>query len=204
MLELKDVSISLDGQRLFDRLSFIVKDGQMVCIVSGTANGCRVLLMAIQGLLPVDEGYITVDGELLTTYSAETFRAMMAYMPKSLVLPAYDKVSDLIKGLFAMKANKHVKFSKSSLMESWSAIGLDAILYEKQVKDMDESSLRIIILSVILVLKKPMVLVEEPQTETEIRLLRKMAEQGSVVLVVNKQMAGDGLYDKQIILNAEI
>jgi ABC-type iron transport system FetAB ATPase subunit len=203
MLELKDVSISRGGKRLFGQLSLIVRDGEMVHIACDAGVG-NVLLMAILGLLPKDEGYITVDGELLTTDSAEPFRMMMAYVPQQLVLPAYDNVSDLIKGLFAMKANRHVKFVKSALMELWGSIGLDAALYEKKMTDVDDKLLRIIILSVVLMLKKPIVLVECPQSETEVRLLRKMAEQSSLVVVTGKEAAVDGIYNKQITLNTEI
>ena len=45
------------------------------------------------GFLPVDEGYISIDGELLTLRSAPWFRKQMAYVPQHLEVPeGYDKV----------------------------------------------------------------------------------------------------------------
>ena len=204
MLELKDVSMSWDGRRWINRLSLIVRDGEMACLAGDAGCDNDSLLMAILGLRPVDEGYITVDGELLTVDSAETFRTMMAYVPQRVVVPAYEKVSDLVKGVFGLKANKGSKFVKTVLMETWRSIGLDEALLDKNVNDVDNALLRVIVLSVIMLLKKPIVLVSEPKAGVEIGLLRKMAGQGSVVLVTCKQTPIDGLYDKQITLKTEI
>jgi ABC-type cobalamin/Fe3+-siderophores transport system ATPase subunit len=65
----------------------MAQDGQMTCITGGAGSGKTALVEVMLGLLPLDEGMVSVDGELLTPLSAPTFRRMMAYVPQQLVVP---------------------------------------------------------------------------------------------------------------------
>lgn len=88
MLELNNVTIG----ELIRNLSVTVGDGQTVGL-QGT--GKTTLLRAIVGLIPISEGHISIDGELLTPQSASYFRRFMAYVPQQLSLPdGYTKVGD--------------------------------------------------------------------------------------------------------------
>lgn len=82
MLELKDASLTIDGRQLFSRLSLMAMNGQVTCITGGRGTGKTALLQVMLGLLPLDEGLVSVDGELLTPLSAPVFRRMIAYVPQ--------------------------------------------------------------------------------------------------------------------------
>lgn len=87
MLELHNVSI---GQRV-KALSLTVNSGQIVTITGTEGAGKTTLLRAVLGLIAIDGGHISVDGELLTTKSAAYFRRQMAYVPQRLSMPeGYD------------------------------------------------------------------------------------------------------------------
>ena len=89
MLELHQVTI---GQQI-TKLSITVNDGKMVCITGAQGTGKTNLLRAILGFIPVDEGFISIDGELLTPQSAPYFRRQTAYVPQHLTVPdGYKKV----------------------------------------------------------------------------------------------------------------
>ena len=83
MLELKDATLTIGGQQLFGNLSFMALDGQITCITGPAGSGKTLLLQTLLGLLALDEGLVSIDGELLTPLSAPTFRRMMAYVPQS-------------------------------------------------------------------------------------------------------------------------
>jgi len=83
MLELLSVTI---GQHIRS-LSFTVNDGQLVTVTGPSGSGKTTLLRAILGFIPIDEGYISIDGELVTPLSAPYFRRNIAYVPQDLVLP---------------------------------------------------------------------------------------------------------------------
>ena len=82
MLELKDASLTLGGRELFRKLSLMALDGQITCITGKPGTGKTATLQAMLGFLLLDEGLVSIDGELLTPQSASTFRKLMAYVPQ--------------------------------------------------------------------------------------------------------------------------
>ena len=92
MLELKEASLTLDGHEGFNGLSFVANDGQMTC-VTGTA-GKSALASVLLGFTPLTEGFISIDGSLLTPLSAPVFRRLMAYVPQEQSVGVSDWVPD--------------------------------------------------------------------------------------------------------------
>ena len=82
MLELKDATLALDGRKLFSRLSLMAQDGQLTCITGPSGAGKTALIEVLLGLRLLDEGLVSIDGELLTPLSAPTFRRLIAYVPQ--------------------------------------------------------------------------------------------------------------------------
>ena len=82
LLELKNASLSLHGKPLFTNLSMMAQGGQMTCITGPHGAGKTALLRVLMGFLPLDDGLVSLDGELLTPLSATTFRRFMAYVPQ--------------------------------------------------------------------------------------------------------------------------
>ena len=83
ILELHNVTI---GQQIRG-LSATVDEGKVLSISGPKGSGKTTLLRAVLGFLPVDEGHISIDGELVTPMSAPWFRKQMAYVPQYLVVP---------------------------------------------------------------------------------------------------------------------
>lgn len=86
MLEVKDATIRVGDKTLMSGLSFIAKDGQMTCVKGSSGSGKSALIRTLMGFLPVGEGFVSVDGELLTIRSASAFRQMMTYLPQNMQL----------------------------------------------------------------------------------------------------------------------
>ena len=83
MLELHNVTI---GQQIRG-LSATVSEGNVLSFMGSQGKGKTTLLRALLGFLPIDEGHISVDGELLTPLSAPYFRKQIAYVPQHLEVP---------------------------------------------------------------------------------------------------------------------
>lgn len=86
MLEVKDATIAVGNSVLITGLSFTAKDGQLTCITGPEGSGKTALIRSLMGFLPVREGFVSVDGELLTVRSAHAFRSMMVYLPQQVQL----------------------------------------------------------------------------------------------------------------------
>ena len=82
MLELKDATMRIDGRELFKELSLMAMDGQMTCVTGRAGAGKTALLQVMLGFLMLDEGLVSIDGELLSPQSASAFRRLMAYVPQ--------------------------------------------------------------------------------------------------------------------------
>ena len=83
MVGLNNVTI---GQQIRG-LSATVSEGKVLSIMGSQGKGKTTLLRALMGFLPIDEGHISIDGELLTPLSAPWFRKQMAYVPQHLEVP---------------------------------------------------------------------------------------------------------------------
>ena len=118
MLEIKNVKIKMGEQQLLGGLSFSAEDGQVVCITGDSGCGKTSLLRAILGFIPLQEGHISVDGELLTPAAAGEFRKYIAYVPQDLAMPM-ETVGETVRMPFALKANLAPPFSKARLMAAW-------------------------------------------------------------------------------------
>jgi len=84
MLEVKDATIAVGEQLLAERLSFTARDGELTCVTGPASSGKTVLLRTLMGFLPVREGFVSVDGELLTLRSSHVFRSLMLYLPQQM------------------------------------------------------------------------------------------------------------------------
>ena len=62
MLEIKNGRIDRDGKPLFSQLSFMAKEGEVVCVAGSQGCGKSSLLQAMMGFMPLDEGWLNVDG----------------------------------------------------------------------------------------------------------------------------------------------
>lgn len=191
MLEVKNASLQMDGVRLFSGLSFTVDEGQMLCITGDSGAGKTTLLRALLGFLPLDEGHISIDGELLTPSSAEEFRKGMAYVPQDLALPC-EWVKDMVRMLFLLKVNRGTAFSKGRLTDEWALLGLSDELYEKKVAELSGGQRQRIAMSVCGLLDKPILLVDEPTSALDRQsaalvagYFRRMASRGCTIVAVS-------------------
>ena len=210
MLEVKNASISLGGRTLFEGLSFTVADGEIVCLVGPSGSGKTTLLRALLGFQPLDDGCISVDGELLTPSSAEEFRKHISYIPQELLLPS-EWVSDMVRLPFGLKTNRGRAFSKELLMAEWGRLELPQELYDKKVSELSGGERQRVVLSVSGLLDKAILLLDEPTSALDARsaalvldYLRRLAARGCSVVAVSHDKAFAVGCDRQVAVGSAI
>ncbi|MGI4854408.1 MAG: ABC transporter ATP-binding protein [Janthinobacterium lividum] len=67
VVEVKDVSITFDRDKVLDCVSFVVDRGETLVLLGPAGGGKSVLMKLINGLIKPDEGSIKVFGEEVTT-----------------------------------------------------------------------------------------------------------------------------------------
>ena len=170
MLELKDASLTVNGRLVFDRLSMMALEGQMTCITGPQGCGKTLLLRVLMGFVPLDEGLVSVDGELLTALSASAFRRQMAYVPQMTTPQTPDFVPQT-----------------DDLETVWSGEGLPA--WEPKAIEQP----------VVTILNKPIVLADEPSTAIA-EQLRTLANEGRTVVVTSREETFLNMSDKMITI----
>ena len=182
MLEFKDATIKVGEWILPMRLSFIARDGKVTCVMGPEASGKTTLIRTLMGFLPVNEGFVSVDGELLTIHSSHAFRQMMAYLPQQIQLLAHQlrvpEPEEPEAEEFAVWNDLMSAANEESTPEPLNAEEI-VMLAEQTLKEAAD---------------KPIVIADEPTAfltpELSMRmmeLLRKQAEAGKTVLVTTRK-----------------
>ena len=192
-------------QQLLGGLSFSAEDGQVVCITGDSGCGKTSLLRAILGFIPLQEGHISVDGELLTPAAAGEFRKYIAYVPQDLAMPM-ETVGEMVRMPFALKANLATPFSKARLMEEWQKLDLAPELYDKKVSELSGGQRQRIIISTLGLLKKTIVLADEPTSALDahttalvLAYFKALAAGGATVITVSHAPAFTDGCDKKVV-----
>ncbi|MBQ6652887.1 MAG: hypothetical protein IJM81_05770 [Prevotella sp.] len=193
MLELKEGSLSIDGRTVFRDLSFVVRPGEMKTVA---ADYHHAVVEAVLGFRALDEGWATLEGELMTSRSARLLRSQMVYIPAE--LPTWDGsgqaplVSALLRAPFELDSCED-SFRRRDLMAEWEKLGIDAVWYDRRADEADGLTLRRIMLSVAGVLRRPVVVAEilhdgsQASIDVECRYLRGLADSGRAVLLVTNE-----------------
>ncbi len=75
MLELKDLSVAVEGKTVVDGVSLTVRPGQVTALLGANGAGKSELVLAVAGLLPVAKGTVTVNGTPITGAKPDRIRA---------------------------------------------------------------------------------------------------------------------------------
>ena len=205
MLELKNVAFSHSGRILQQGLSFVAERGKVTAVSGPSGCGKTTMLRAILGFHPVDKGFISIDGELVTALSAQAFRQLVAFVPQELSFPQ-DRVKDLVELPFRLKANSPLPFSRERVMDQWHRLGLDSSLYDKRLSDISGGERQRIMIANLGLLGKPLVLVDEPTSALDPQsaslvatFLQELALKGAAVLAVTHST--EFVCDNRILLS---
>lgn len=200
MLEAKNLNIERKGETLVSALSFVVDNGQMMC-VSGNADAAGALLRSLVGLERVKSGFISIEGELLTPGSAPEFRKNMAYVPANARMP-YPTMEETARHIFALKANTGRKLTMRDMEEQMRALGMQEELLAMQQTQLTEQQEYGLMLALVGATHKKIMIVElcSVRSEEWAHYLRTKANGGAAVVVASNSPAVAELSDLHINL----
>ncbi len=85
-IEVRELSVEVDGRRLLDRISFSLPAGATLAIVGPTGAGKTTLVDALVRMQEVAPGAVRIGGHDLTTIPLRTLRAQIGYAPQDAFL----------------------------------------------------------------------------------------------------------------------
>jgi iron complex transport system ATP-binding protein len=95
MIQLESVSVSLDGNRVVDRVSLAVDDGEWVALLGPNGAGKSTLLRAVAGLVPA-EGTIRVGGDSVDSLGRRELARRLALVPQIPSMPGGMTVGEYV------------------------------------------------------------------------------------------------------------
>ena len=182
MLEVKDATIAIGERTLVEGLSFIAKDGALTCLTGPEGSGKTTFIRTLMGFLPVKEGFVSVDGELLTVRSSHVFRTMMVYLPQQIQL--------LTHQLAAPKA----PFSKAEEYAVWNTV-LPSVEPEREPEPLSAEDIFLLAERIIreasdrqiIIADEPAAYLTPELTLRMMALLKEQAAQGKTVLIASRR-----------------
>lgn len=79
-IELRDVSLQIDGQDILKHISLSIPYGKKVGIVGETGSGKSILLKTLVRIRDITDGEITIDGHDIKAFGLENLRNMYSYV----------------------------------------------------------------------------------------------------------------------------
>ena len=183
MLEVKDATISIGGKTLVKGLSLIARDGQITCITGSEGAGKTTFLRTLMGFLPVEAGFVSVDGELLTMASAPAFRNLMTYLPQKIQMLTHQ-----------LKAPE-MPVCEADDYAVWNQAQLTSAVKEQQPEPLaPEAIYQLAEKTILEASDKPIVIADEPAAhltpELTVQMLDLLAQQaraGKTVLIATRK-----------------
>ena len=81
-IEFRDVSLTLDGQKVFDRVSLRIRAGESIGVTGRTGAGKTLMVNLIGRLIEPDEGEILIDGIPIRRYPVRVLRRYIGLVPQ--------------------------------------------------------------------------------------------------------------------------
>lgn len=170
-LELNEVLLEGEPRTL----SLMAKEGRVTCLTGGTEERLTRYLWAMMGFGMVKNGYVSIEGEPLTTSSASILRRMMAFAPARLSslgeIRSYEPPT--VQDVFNLRINRSLPISNGILAEE----------VRRVAPETDDE--RVQLLAVASLLNRPLLLVDNP-LPSSLAYLRGKAAEGRTVIIASR------------------
>ncbi|WMN11216.1 metal ABC transporter ATP-binding protein [Marivirga salinae] len=206
IIEIHDLSVAYERKPVLWDVDLSLPEGQLIGIIGPNGAGKSTLLKAIMGLLPLNSGYIQINGKPL-----EEMRHKISYVPQreSVDWDFPTSVYEVVMmgrygqlGLF----NRPKKADKEIVMDSLRQVGMEDFK-NRQISQLSGGQQQRVFLARALAQQADIYFMDEPfagvDAATEkaiIKLLGEMSAQNKTVIVVHHDLQSVAKYFDWIIL----
>lgn len=206
IIEIHDLSVAYERKPVLWDVDLSLPEGQLIGIIGPNGAGKSTLLKAIMGLLPLNSGYIQINGKPL-----KEMRHKISYVPQreSVDWDFPTSVYEVVMmgrygqlGLF----NRPKKVDKEIVMDSLRQVGMEEFK-NRQISQLSGGQQQRVFLARALAQQADIYFMDEPfagvDAATEkaiIKLLGEMSAQNKTVIVVHHDLQSVAKYFDWIIL----
>ena len=159
-LSLKHITVSFNGNRLFDDFSLTVPKGARTIILGKSGTGKSTLLQMALGYVIPDTGSIQVNDIQLTGSTVWEIRKQISYVSQNVTL-GRGTVRNHMDRVFNFKANSHITPSANELDELYDYFELPHDIRDQEIHLLSGGEKQRIALVTALLLKRPLLFLDE-------------------------------------------
>lgn len=208
-LTAKDVSVDLAGRRVLHDFTFALPSRGVVALVGPNGAGKTTLLRAICGLIP-SRGEIVIDDNDMVAMPLEARARKIAYLPQGHVVHWPLPVRDVVAlGRFPHRAIDPGRLGDhdARIVEDAMAAADVLALADRRVTELSGGERSRVALARALAVGAPIVLADEPTASLDprhqldvLRLLRKTADAGALIVVVTHDIGMAARFADQVLV----
>ena len=185
ILEVKDLSVTLDGATIIEDVSFALRSGEITAIVGANGSGKTTLIRALLGLVPY-QGVIEWQAGI-----------SFGYVPQRFSIPASTPIT--VGEFFLLKSERFWTPRESfidHLPHELNLVGLDNTILGKPLGQLSSGQLQRLLVAWAMLNHPDVLLFDEPTaavdigfTETIYAIMRRLTEErGTTILLISHDL----------------
>ena len=173
LIELKNITVSFDGEKILDDLSLYIRDGEFVTLLGSSGCGKTTTLRIIAGFIEPDEGQVFFDSKDMDgvpPYKREVNTIFQRYA----LFPHLNVFENIAYGLRVRKFPK--AFIEEEVTKMLALVGL-AGFEKRSVTKLSGGQQQRVAIARALVLKPKVLLLDEPLAALDLKLRKDMQKE---------------------------
>ena len=187
LIELKNIVVEFDGERILDDLSLSIRDGEFVTLLGSSGCGKTTTLRIIAGFIEPDEGQVLFGSKDISgvpPYKREVNTIFQRYA----LFPHYNVFENIAYGLRVRKTPEPV--IREEVAKMLKLIGLEG--FEKRnVTKLSGGQQQRVAIARALILKPKVLLLDEPLAALDLKLRKDMQNE---LKTIQKQLGITFIY----------
>ncbi len=185
-IELRNIGLTLQDQKLFDQFSLKVHDGEKVWIQAPSGSGKSTLLRMIFGFNQPDEGIIKINGETLSNGNVDSLRSRVGYIAQSAPMPPM-LLRRFVEEWMEFDGNRELQLSMDAVHKAFLQFNLKSDVLGKQTGELSGGERQRVCFSLLTLMQRDVWLLDEItsglDTENSRLILNAVEEAGATVIV---------------------
>ena len=168
MIKLNDISIKFGENIVIKNFSLNVKHNEKILLKGHSGCGKSSILKSILGFVKLNQGTIEVNGKLLNEKNIWKLRTYCAYVPQEANLGTGNS-KDYLYNMLNYEANKHLTINDKEIHTLLEKFNLKEAILKQSIDDLSGGEKQRIALISALLLKRKILLLDEPSSALDNR-----------------------------------
>lgn len=166
LLDLRDAGRIVDGRWLWRGLALTLRAGERVALEGPSGSGKTLLLRALAGLDPLDEGSLTLEGTTLERWDMPAFRSRVAYLAQRPVM-VEGSVEDNLRVPFGLRTHAARRWDRTRVEGALERLGRDERFLAQDALELSGGEQQLVALVRRLQLEPTVLLLDEPSASLD-------------------------------------